>query len=704
MNSFQDLSLNDIYSFFLEFLKLPQPVIDLQYSFAKKNNKMINQKEFIEKKTRIERASEILKTEYFGIDDVIDQILDAISSWYFFHELQEKPLVINLWGLTGTGKTSLIKRLFALLKLEKGSFIYDIRSDSRENSIYSILETVNAHYQNLPFALLIDEFQHAKTINEKGEEHVRPGRVDLWELLDSGELNMNLNFHVLNNIYSLIIDLRLKIALGLKGENGLVTYDPADISERKSSRRGNRLRAKEAMVYDSYYDVITCLDPGRFPDESSVQNQLMKLNEKETLTLLNEVYEEGKKPKTINAKKSLIFIAGNLDEAYRMSGEVEQEVDADDLYEQSRKITLSDIKLALQTRFRNEQIARLGNIHIIYPSLNRKAYEQILKLELDKVSDLLHSQAGVKLEFENTLLDKIYEEGVSPAQGTRPVFSTIHLWVRGQLGKMLVPIIEKRLKPDCIILDYSNKAVHLKYQKSGITIHQDTYEPYSFNDKVRENKEPGLRYIVAIHEAGHIIASIKLLNHIPKNATSLSVSSTREGFVSIQRPKSYYEKDINNWLATLIAGGVAEKQVFGTQHVPFGTGEDHRMATNFILNLLKSGAIGETPGVYYEGALFGENNLKDDQNRLSKIAEEWLRKAQLLSKETLLRFEKPLIYLAEMLLEKNYLNKDDLTEFARVHLNHHVEGLEVASFYEESFKQKLASVKVTDPFLNKTSS
>jgi cell division protease FtsH len=375
-----------------------------------------------------------------------------------------------------------------------------------------------------------------------------------------------------------------------------------------------------------------------------------------------------------------------------MSGEIEQEVDADDLHEESKKITLSDIKLALQKRFRNEQIARLGNIHIIYPSLNKKSYEQIIGCELEKASQLLLNQAGVKLDFCNALLDKIYEEGVSPAQGTRPVFSTIHLWVRGQLGKMLTPIVERGLNPDCILLDYNNKAVQMEYQKSGEIIHKDSYSPYSFNDRARENKEPGLRYIVAIHEAGHIITSIKLLNHIPKNATSLSVSSRKDGFVSIQRPKSYYEKDIKNWLATLLSGGVAEKQVFGRQHVPMGTGEDHQMATNFILNLLKSGALGETPGMYFESGL-GGNNLKDDQNIMTKIAEEWLRKSQALAKETLLRFEKPLVCLAEQLLDKNYLNRDDLTEFASVHLNHHIIEDPFTTSYEESFKQKLASYK-----------
>ncbi|WP_373521720.1 hypothetical protein, partial [Aquiflexum sp.] len=58
-------------------------------------------KELIEKQAVLQQAKETLKTEFVGIDQVIEEVVDAISSWYLFPEIQEKPVIINLWGLTG---------------------------------------------------------------------------------------------------------------------------------------------------------------------------------------------------------------------------------------------------------------------------------------------------------------------------------------------------------------------------------------------------------------------------------------------------------------------------------------------------------------------------------------------------------------------------------------------------------------------------
>ncbi len=69
------------------------------------NNIEEYRKTLLEKKNLLDSAIVQLKSEFIGIDNVIDQIADAIGSWLFFPEMQEKPVIINLWGLTGIGKT-----------------------------------------------------------------------------------------------------------------------------------------------------------------------------------------------------------------------------------------------------------------------------------------------------------------------------------------------------------------------------------------------------------------------------------------------------------------------------------------------------------------------------------------------------------------------------------------------------------------------
>ena len=66
---------------------------------------------------------------------------------------------------------------------------------------------------------------------------------------------------------------------------------------------------------------------------------------------------------------------GNLDESFSMSSDCEESgIDADVFHDFSLKINILTIKKALKLRFKPEQIARLGNMHVIYPSLSKKTY------------------------------------------------------------------------------------------------------------------------------------------------------------------------------------------------------------------------------------------------------------------------------------------------------------------------------------------
>jgi cell division protease FtsH len=64
-----------------------------------------------ERSAHLGRVSAELKTELFGIDDVIDQVIDAVRAWYVLPEIITRPVIVNLWGLTGTCKTQLTRSL-----------------------------------------------------------------------------------------------------------------------------------------------------------------------------------------------------------------------------------------------------------------------------------------------------------------------------------------------------------------------------------------------------------------------------------------------------------------------------------------------------------------------------------------------------------------------------------------------------------------
>jgi hypothetical protein len=67
------------------------------------------------KSNLLEKAKETLKQEFIGLDKIIDELTAYISAWYLFPQLQERPLIINLWGMTGVGKSALVRTQIDLI-------------------------------------------------------------------------------------------------------------------------------------------------------------------------------------------------------------------------------------------------------------------------------------------------------------------------------------------------------------------------------------------------------------------------------------------------------------------------------------------------------------------------------------------------------------------------------------------------------------
>ena len=66
---------------------------------------------------KISDVNRTLKSEFIGIDEQIDKICEHVETWLVFKRRQERPNIVNLFGMTGVGKTSVIKRVFQLLKM-----------------------------------------------------------------------------------------------------------------------------------------------------------------------------------------------------------------------------------------------------------------------------------------------------------------------------------------------------------------------------------------------------------------------------------------------------------------------------------------------------------------------------------------------------------------------------------------------------------
>ncbi len=91
------------------------------------STKMLDSKEeFNEKREILENARTVLMLEFIGIDRIIDEVVDNVSSLYILSNMQEKPFVINFWGITGVGKTSMVSRLVELINIKNKYFRFDL--------------------------------------------------------------------------------------------------------------------------------------------------------------------------------------------------------------------------------------------------------------------------------------------------------------------------------------------------------------------------------------------------------------------------------------------------------------------------------------------------------------------------------------------------------------------------------------------------
>jgi len=433
--------------------------------------------EFLTKQKDLENAKNILKAEFIGIDSIIDEVIDNISSWYSLSEIQEKPLVINLWGLTGVGKTSLIIRLAELLNYKDKFFRFDLGEKEGRYSFRGSLEDLCENNDSSPVIIALDEFQHSRTVEGPFRKELSTDQNRMiWELIDSGKVQYIDWKRGLWSFDDYIKILHHLIIAGVKVKNGIVIS-------------GNELYCKEMgidqeenkellFVPESEYELIIDFAGEQFGIhlQQDVRDILLNFSGFDTIDFLNKVLKFGKRPSEKSFTKALIFILGNIDEAYSMSSNFSADMDADEFHKQSLKITVPKIKKALQKRFRDEQIARLGNIHIIYPALNRNAYIKIIKNELLKYSDSILQLTGLNIAFDESIIDIVYNEGVYPTQGVRPIFTSIHYLLKSKLSIFLSEILNHDLSPDLMKFSAKNKNLNCIYLQNDKPIHKKQVE------------------------------------------------------------------------------------------------------------------------------------------------------------------------------------------------------------------------------------
>jgi Peptidase family M41 len=503
--------------------------------------------------TRIE-----LKTHFVGIDETIDDLLNYIQIWYLMPEILSRPIIVNLWGMTGVGKTDLVRRLVKCLNFQDRFVEIELshtEGGSWDSSVGSALNR-NSISDGKPAMVLFDEIQRFNTINPDGSPVQSSKFTDFWELLSDGKLSK-----------------RVKDDLDYYIQDYL--YQQKNIKKRKE-RGEEDVDENPTMGFYEAQNLKTMLQLDGEISDIADMSQIQMIEQIRQAKQKKKVYEP------IDHSKTLLIISGNLDEAFSMATQIaESDVDADIFHAFTKKITMVDIKNALSKSFRPEQVARFGNIHLIYASLKKCDFEKLIEHEIDRIITATKTKFDVTVTVDRSIHELVYRNGVFPVQGVRPVFSSLIDILETNLSKFLFTALLRSEK--CVDIAYD----FVKSQISAQIGSQLEEIPFVGRiDKIRESNLEATIANISVHESGHAVAYMVLFGLAPLQLKSKLASSYAGGFTF---PHQIYETKENliKQIKIYLAGGLAEEFIFGDKLASVGRIHDREQATKIAIDYIR---------------------------------------------------------------------------------------------------------------------
>ncbi|MET3038532.1 AAA family ATPase [Chryseobacterium sp. NRRL B-14859] len=530
----------------------------------------INKEEIQKKKKKLDDCKAFLKKEFIGIDKIIDDLMEYLQIWYLMPEILTRPVVINLWGMTGVGKTDLIRKMVRFLEFQN-RFVEIELSNSDETSWSKSVSDIfqsNGLSDEKPSIVLFDEIQRFNTIDPDGTPVPQTKFTDFWELLSDGRLSKREREDLEHYLFSYLFRKKENDRRKLNGE-----------TELDENPYLNLWDAKELKKYLSMDDDVM---------------SIIDMKEEDMIQLIRKKQKEKKIYEPVDYSKMLIIISGNLDEAFQMSRDTsEADVDANIYHAFTKKITVVDIKNALARKFRPEQVARFGNIHLIYFSLKTEDFQKLIQREINTLKHKTKTKFGVTLKISKAVNELIYRNGVFPVQGVRPVFSSVVDILDTNLSKFLFEAIIH--EGNTIEIDYLEKQKIITGKIGSRTIEI----PYLGRiDKIRQSNQQDAVANISVHECGHAISYMLYTGFTPLQLKSKVASSYAAGFTFPHQIHDTKESLLDR-IKIYLAGGIAEEIIFGEKNASIGRSHDREQATSLAIDYIRKYGFEENYQAHY---------------------------------------------------------------------------------------------------------
>jgi len=432
-----------------------------------------------EKQKFLEEVKISLKNKYFGIDRVIDDIVAKLESWFIFDDVLIKPTIICLWGMTGIGKTNLVRDLVKLIGFYEKFIELDLSRSKQEQkygsyddgSILSRIVDVLDDTSDKGIVLFDEITKHR--FSDTGDSRYS----DIWNLLSYGRLSDGLNpikriDNAIDRLEGLFKDYdsnsrRIMYPTSSWNSNlspeqiqnsvynsmsSLFNPSQSPLSSDHFSILKFCKRRLKGLTFDDYAPLFDFVDYNQFiksqypfgfrnfifrkieagemtvdqildiPNFVYVQPLIQVLNNAKAATVEKYSKVDGRDP--LCYSKLLIFISGNLDGLYVDSKNIN--ISPDELHEKTLNISLDMLKGALLEQFKPEEVSRFGSNHIIYNSLDSDSFRSIIKKNLEYIEKDIKSTSGIDVKLAtDKFCEHIFSIGVIASQGVRPLISRL---------------------------------------------------------------------------------------------------------------------------------------------------------------------------------------------------------------------------------------------------------------------------------------
>jgi len=596
----------------------------------------IDTNEINNKLKKLESVKRKLKSEFIGIDHQIEQLVESVKVWYIFPQTLNKPLIVNLWGITGTFKTSVIRRFCVLLDMNNQFKEIDARKIP-SSPIRHILGTgsrVDDPTIIYPSIFLLDEFQNIRTISNKGDDTDTSNELyELFAWLSDGKIKYTRSAYDFSRLNALVDKIK-------KNRAGLIADIYKVIERRNTFKNANRsvgsilsddtpeeiaARAETtesdlcAAFYDSNYSVLEEYYAFTYDKITRFKSDLD--------AMFDYIVEQSKDISldyTLDLSKCVIFIAGNVDEAFAgLTHNMDNEMlTPDQFYEISSQVNFNVIKESLLYRFKPEQVARLGTNHIIFPSFNTKMYtkfiERLHKRTIDKFSNF-----GIKIEIDDSVTQFILTHAAIPSQGSRSVLSAHEYLVDSNIPEALAKSLMTKGKKFTLAIDVFDNVL-IKTNQEIIV------KPITIIDKnVLENYDNhDLNHTISLHEAAHGIVGIAVMGILPDVIKTRLNNGQIGGYCKFAPEEGLMTRnEAVGRIALSMAGYAGEVIRKGFKNVSIGSSSDILSATSLASALVK--VLGLGSGVTAGGYSMGRDGLvlynKDEMEKeVEELVEEGL--------------------------------------------------------------------------------